>query len=107
VFELLLKYRPVVFETCRFVWAAQGWQVAVAVALALAAAAALVIALHRHRLTSRQRVALGLLRATVLALVAAALLRPALLVSTAIAQRNVLGILLDDSQSMRIADVVR
>ncbi|HEX9164938.1 MAG TPA: FixH family protein [Gemmatimonadales bacterium] len=104
MFELLLKYRPVVFETGRFVWAAQGWQVAVAGALAVAAAAALVVALRRHRLTTRQRIALGLLRATALALVAAALLRPALLVSTAIAQRNVLGILLDDSQSMRIAD---
>jgi len=104
VFEFLFKHRPIVFETGRFVWTAQGWQVAVAVVLAIAAAAALVVALRRHQLRPRQRVVLGLLRAVTLALIAAALLRPALLVSTAIAQRNVLGILLDDSQSMRIAD---
>lgn len=104
MFELLFKYRPVVFETGRFVWAAQGWQVAVAMALALGAAIALATAWRRHPLGRGRSALLGLIRLGAVLLVTAALLRPALLVSTAIAQRNVLGILLDDSQSMQITD---
>jgi uncharacterized membrane protein len=105
MFEFLFKYRPVVFERGRFAWAAEDWQVAVVVALAALGVAALgTYVLRATRLARGERLVLGVLRALAITLVAIALLRPTVLVTTAIPQRNVLGILLDDSQSMRIAD---
>lgn len=53
----------------------------------------------------RDRLVLGGLRAAVFLLLAGCLLRPVLLLSSAVPQRNVLGILLDDSRSMRLADL--
>lgn len=53
----------------------------------------------------RDRLILGLLRGAVCVLLAVCLLRPVLLLSSAVPQRNVLGILLDDSRSMRLADL--
>ena len=53
----------------------------------------------------RDRLVLGALRTAVFLLVAGCLLRPVLLLSSAVPQRNVLGILLDDSRSMRLADL--
>lgn len=103
--EFLFKYRPIVFETGRFAWAAQPWQIGVALVLAALAGGALLVALRRAgTLRGPERATLAGLRLLALALVAAALCRPTLFVSTAVEQRNVLGVLLDDSQSMRIAD---
>ena len=51
------------------------------------------------------RVVLGALRLLVFAVIAGCLLRPALALTRAVPQRNVLAIVLDDSRSMRIADV--
>ncbi len=53
----------------------------------------------------RDRAILGLLRALVFVVLAGCLLRPALALSHAIPQRNVLAVLLDDSRSMQIPDV--
>jgi len=80
-----------------------GWLLAL---LAVAATALAVVAARRLQGTStRQRWLLGGLRALALLLVLGCLLRPAIVVSRAVAQRNVLAIALDDSRSMRIADV--
>jgi uncharacterized membrane protein len=105
LFEFLFKYRPVVFEQGSF-----SLQAPVPVALLVLAAAAVIAAALftygrvRGRASRRDRIVLGTLRALALALVAFALLRPTLAVSEAVPQRNVLGILIDDSRSMRIAD---
>ena len=105
LFEFLFKYRPVVFEQGTF-----SLQAPVPVALLVLAAAAIIAAALftygrvRGRASRRDRIVLGGLRALALALVAFALLRPTLAVSEAVPQRNVLGILIDDSRSMRIAD---
>ncbi|MBK9549700.1 MAG: VWA domain-containing protein [Gemmatimonadetes bacterium] len=78
------------------------WALAV---LALLAVLLAVFAARRLRGPSRaERITLGTLRALALLLVIACLLRPAVIVSRAVPQRNVLAILVDDSRSMRIAD---
>src|SRR5688572_22815742 len=58
----------------------------------------------RAGLTPRDQVVLGGLRIAAIAIVATCLARPVLAVSRAIEQRNVVGIVVDDSRSMRIAD---
>jgi uncharacterized membrane protein len=52
----------------------------------------------------RDRAVLAALRVAAIALVALCLLRPALELSEAVPQRNVLAVLLDDSRSMRVPD---
>ncbi|HEU6450537.1 MAG TPA: glutamine amidotransferase [Gemmatimonadaceae bacterium] len=104
--ELLFKYRPVVFERGHVVFGASG--AARALAIALGIAAIIVVASYtraRIRGTGRDRVILGAMRALILALILLALLDPALLVASAVPQRNVVGVLVDDSRSMQVADV--
>jgi uncharacterized membrane protein len=74
---------------------------------ALVALTLLLLALGRLRTPTplRDRLILGGLRAAVLLLLLGCLLRPVLLLSSAVPQRNVLGILLDDSRSMQLADL--
>lgn len=55
-------------------------------------------------LTSRDKWVMGTLRAAAIAIVATCLARPILAVSRALEQRNVVGVVVDDSRSMRIAD---
>jgi uncharacterized membrane protein len=104
-FQLLFKYRPAVF--------AQGdlaFGVAGPLALGLAAAAlALGAAILTYRRvgahsTPRDRLVLGVLRGVALLLVLACLFRPMLLISAPVPQRNFVGVLVDDSRSMQIAE---
>jgi uncharacterized membrane protein len=53
----------------------------------------------------RDRVILGALRAAAMLVLAFCLLRPSLVLSSSVPQRNVLAIVLDDSRSMRLADL--
>jgi hypothetical protein len=105
VLAFLFKYPPRVFARGDLVFAPvfPAWLLTL---VALGAVAA--IAYRYSRLTTlapRDRVVLGGLRAGVLLLVILALFRPTLVVSSAVPQRNVLAILLDDSRSMRLTDV--
>ncbi len=74
--------------------------------LSAAIALSLVAVLHSRlrTLAPRDRLILGTLRAFAVALIIFALFRPALVLSSAVEQRNVLGVLLDDSRSMRLND---
>jgi uncharacterized membrane protein len=105
VFEFLFKYRPVVFERGEFgfAWPLAPW---VLIPLGLVAVGVGVWLYLRSRLAlhRRDRWVLSGLRAAALALLAFCLARPILVVSTAIPQRNVVGIVVDDSRSMRIPD---
>lgn len=99
------KYPPRVFARGDLVFAPvfPAWVLALVGLGAIAA-----IALRYRALTSlpvRDRVVLGSLRAGAVALVVLALFRPTLVVSSAVPQRNVLAVLLDDSRSMRLPDV--
>lgn len=104
--ELLFKYRPVVFERGHVAFGASGAARALAIALGIAAIIAVASYTRaRVRGTTRDRVILGTMRALVLALLLLALLDPALVVASAVPQRNVVGVLVDDSRSMQVADV--
>lgn len=105
LFEFLFKYRPLVFAKGHLAWSAGRATLLVAVALGLLA---LIAALGYRgvggRVRARDRWVLLAIRCAVAAVLILALLRPTLLVSTAVPERNVVGILLDDSESMTIAE---
>ena len=102
VFEFLFKYRPFLFQKGRFVMAAP-W---LAVIVLVVGAAAVVISYQRAKGGSGAgaRLTLAVLRTAALALVLFCLCRPALVLSTVVPQQSFLGVLVDDSRSMRIAD---
>jgi uncharacterized membrane protein len=100
----LFKYRPVVFTRGELGFAA-AWPIVLALAVLVVALPVLLS--YRQpggRTSPTERVVLASLRAVALAVLAFCLARPVVTVSEAVAQRNVLGILVDDSRSMRIAD---
>lgn len=105
-FQLLFKYRPAVFAEGELTFGAAGPTV-VALAVAGAALAAAVLTYRRLAATgpgSRDRLVLVALRGAALLLVVVCLFRPMLLLSTPVPQKNFVGVLVDDSRSMRIAD---
>lgn len=105
IVEFLFKYRPVVFERGAFGFASP---LPSAVLLVLAVAGiGLGIWLYRRSglaLSPRDRWTLAALRGAGIALVLFCLAGPILSVSTAIPQRNIVGVVVDDSRSMRISD---
>lgn len=105
VFELLFKYRPVVFErgTLTFV---TGWPTWLAAGLVLLLAVPAIAGTLRLRagVSTRDRMVLATLRGLVLMVLLACLARPALLLSASAPQRNVIAVLFDDSRSMTVAD---
>ena len=104
-FQLLFKYRPAVFAEGDLTFGLAGPLVLVVVAAAVAVVAALLtyrrVGAHS---TPRDRVVLAAIRITALVLVLACLFRPMLLLSAPVSQRNFVGVLIDDSRSMQIAD---
>jgi uncharacterized membrane protein len=106
LFRFLFKYPPLIFQQGDFTWGLSR-----PVLLAVAAAAALaVLALLTYRGISateraRDRVVLVGLRLAALAVLLFCLFRPALILKAAVPQQNFLGVLVDDSRSMSIADV--
>jgi hypothetical protein len=101
----LFKYPPRVWERGDWVWGPvlPPWLL---ILLALAAVALAADTVRRLRgLQRNDRIALAALRFAVLALIVAALWRPMLVITTAVPQRNVLAILLDDSRSMALRDL--
>ena len=105
LFELLFKYRPAVFEQGDF---ALGEPLSVIIIVLVAAAltvpALLTYFRVRGKSNARDRAVLTALRAAALLVLIACLFRPMLLLSEAVPRRNFIGVLLDDSRSMRIAD---
>lgn len=106
VVEFLLKYRPAAFARGTL---AYDPVLAVWVVLAVAAVAiglAIWGLTRRGRtLSTAARITLGTFRLGTIALLAWCLCRPVLVVAESLEQRNVVAVLVDDSQSMRIADV--
>ncbi|HEX6049361.1 MAG TPA: vWA domain-containing protein, partial [Gemmatimonadaceae bacterium] len=106
LFEFLFKYRPVVFERGQLALAAGlGTYIVAAIALAIGIPALVAYGRQRLRGSTRDRAVLMGLRIAALALVLLCVFRPVLVVSEAVPQRNVVGVLIDDSRSMRIADL--
>jgi uncharacterized membrane protein len=104
--QLLLGVRWVVFDQgeLRFAAPAGAWFAALA---GLSAVAVAAVAYQRapRRLTTRDRLVLTTLRAALVGLLLLCLFRPMLVLRAAVPHQNVIGVLLDDSRSMRIADV--
>jgi uncharacterized membrane protein len=105
LFEFLFKYRPLIYQKGHFTLGAS-WPLYLLGVLILVAAVPVVLRYRRVRGKSRvvDRVLLTALRVSALALVLFCLLQPALVLSTVVPQRSFVGILLDDSKSMQIAD---
>lgn len=106
IFEFLFKYRPLLYQRGSFSLGAS-WPVVVLGILAVVLAVPTLLRYRRveGKATPRDRLVLTVLRSAVLLLVLFCLLRPALVLSTVVPQRSFVGILLDDSRSMQIADV--
>ena len=106
IFRLLFNYRPVVFQQGDFRLApTTGSYVAAAVVAAIVLVTILTYRSARAKSDFRHRLVLTVLRVAILSLVLFCLFRPVLVVKAAVPQQNFLGILLDDSRSMQIADV--
>jgi uncharacterized membrane protein len=105
VFRLLFSYRPVVFQQGEFRLLPSAGSYVAAVLAAIAIAITVVSYRSvRARGNRRDRIVLAALRVAALSLVVFCLFRPVLVVKAAVAQQNFLGILIDDSRSMQIAD---
>lgn len=106
LFAFLFKYRPAVFEKGDFAFGAPKSVIVLLIAGALIGVPAiLTYASVRGKSTRRDRFILGGLRGAAILLLLFCLFRPLLLLSAAVPQRNYVGVLVDDSRSMQIADV--
>ncbi len=105
LFAFLFKYPPAIFEKGDLAFGAPGSVILLLLAAAaMGLPAVLTYARVRGRSTVQDRWVLGSLRAVAILVVIACLLRPMLLLSAAVPQRNYVGVLVDDSRSMQIAD---
>ena len=106
LFRFLFKYPPLMFQQGDFTW---GLSRPVLLAVVAAAAVALLALLTYRGVSAtdrpRDRVVLVGLRLAALAVLLFCLFRPALILKAAVPQQNFLGVLVDDSRSMSIADV--
>lgn len=107
VVEFLLKYRPAAFANGTLAYDPV-LPIGIVLAFAAIAALAAVWGLVRRpgaAVSVPSRMLLGALRVGAIALLAWCLCRPVLVVAESLEQRNVVAVLVDDSRSMRIADV--
>jgi uncharacterized membrane protein len=106
VFQALFSYRPVVFQEGDFRFDVSTSSLVAAVLVGAVVAGA-IFTYRRVRVNEgrlRDRVILTTLRVAALGLVLFCLFRPTLVVRAAVAQQNVVAVLLDDSRSMQIPD---
>ncbi len=105
LFQFLFEYRPIVFRQGDFRFSPPaGAPLAAAIVIAGVAVAFISYRVLQSRVRWRERAVLAALRLTALALLLFCIFRPVLVVKAAVSQQNVLGILIDDSRSMQIAD---
>ncbi len=105
VFEYLFKYPRIAYERGDIVWSGSWSPLLLAGMFVLGAG--LVFWSYRWsraRTSPTTTLALALFRATGLVVLLICLLRPTLVLSTAVPQQNVVAILIDDSRSMGIPD---
>ena len=103
LFQFLFEYRPHVFRQGDFRFAPPaGAPLAAVVVVAALALAFLSYRLLQSRVQWRERLVLGVLRIATLGIILFCIFRPVLVVKAAVAQQNVIGILIDDSRSMQL-----
>ncbi|MGE3957290.1 MAG: glutamine amidotransferase [Vicinamibacterales bacterium] len=105
LFNVLFKYPAFVFRQGDFTFATSRTAMTVLIAIGAVAAASLItyraVKSDGH---PRERAVLVAIRLALLLLLLFCLLRPSLVLRAAVPQQNFLGILIDDSRSMTIAD---
>ncbi len=105
VFEYLFKYPRVAYERGEIVWSGSWSPLVLATVLLLGVLLVLwSYRWGRARTTPLATWVLVIARAAGLAILVICLLRPTLVLSTAVPQQNVVAILIDDSRSMGIPD---
>ena len=104
IFRFLFKYPPLFFQQGDFVLGVSRTMLLGIAAIGVVGAFALLSYRNVLRTRGRDRIVLMALRLAVLALVLFCLLRPALVLKAAVPQQNFLGVLVDDSRSLQIAD---
>ncbi|HJU42602.1 MAG TPA: glutamine amidotransferase [Vicinamibacterales bacterium] len=104
IFRFFFSLNPVVFSQGEYRFAPTTGSY-VAGALVLVGAALAIAAYRSGRGRKRDRIALAGIRLAILTIILICLFRPLLVVRAASPQQNFLGVLLDDSRSMQIADV--
>jgi uncharacterized membrane protein len=105
VFQFFFKYPLLVFEQGDFVLGlSRPVAIALFVAAAVAAGALITYRSIAHDGPARDKVVLIALRLALVAVLLFCLARPTLVLKAAVPQQNFLGILVDDSRSMMIAD---
>jgi uncharacterized membrane protein len=103
LFQFLFEYRPHVFQQGDFRFAPPAGAPVVAVVLLAGLAIAFIsYRLIQSRVQWRERAVLGVLRLAALGIILFCVFRPVLVVKAAVAQQNVVGILIDDSRSMQL-----
>ena len=103
LFRFFFDLSPLVFSQGEFRFAPTTGSYVAAVVAGVAAGLT-VLAYRAGRGRTRDRIALATIRVALLALILICLFRPLLVVKAAVPQQNFLGVLLDDSRSMQIAD---
>jgi uncharacterized membrane protein len=103
-FTLLFKYPPQVFARGRLIVLPTLPVAVIACGLAIAAGCAMFAVARLRGTSAADRTVLAMIRFGVFVVLAACLLRPALALTAAVPQRNVLALMLDDSRSMQIRD---
>jgi len=105
LFRFLFKYPALMFQRGDIAW---GLSAPVALVVAVVAAVAILALLTYRGLAPierpRDRAVLVALRLSALAVLVLCLVRPTLILKAAVPQQNFLGVLVDDSRSMSIAD---
>lgn len=104
LFRFLFKYERLVFEQGTFVLGATRSMWTVVVIAAVVSLYALWTYRSLVAVRGRDRIVLLLIRVPLLAVALFALLRPTLLLKVAVPQQNFVGVLVDDSRSMQVAD---
>ena len=105
IFEFLFKYRPLLFQEGDFTFASPWPALLILVGVALVTVPALVTyGAARGDSERADRVMMAAIRLGLVAILVFILFQPTLVLTSVVPQRNFVGILIDDSQSMRITD---
>lgn len=103
LFELLFKYRPLLFEQGELGFAApSSIRLWLGVAGLVAASAVATYTIARGRSTVTDRGIMAALRVALLGVIVLCLMQPTLILSTVVPQQNFVGVLVDDSRSMTL-----
>ena len=104
IFRFFFELSPVVFSQGEYRFAPTTGSYVAALLVGLGVGLA-ILAYRSGRGRTRDRVALAAIRFAILTIILVCLFRPLLVVRAASPQQNFLGVLIDDSRSMQIADV--